>query len=242
MLSRVHRLFFPKLQFIKEDSLIRKSKDSGSGRPINTYRLDWTKQEEVIKKEHEDWKAKYHPTKDLPFIGQLPEEWDTWIKSLVFAIDEGYLREIRYWSQFALNSWNRSNFASADTVVREICLEPAIGMIRVAFFLIGDCTYDPENKWYSRTDKNFLVEHVMSYKFWAYQTGRGLLWKRARLNDLEWCTEQSTTATKNPDDPFIVEGKKLLADIKKHQEIFDKAYDELAIECNDGNMQGPQAK
>lgn len=233
MLSKQHPLFFPKLKFVKEDQLVHKdAENSQSGRPIATYKLDWKEQEELIRKKHEKWKRDYHPGKKLPFIGQLPYEWDEWIKSLVFAINDGYMQEIQYWTSEGLLAWNRSNYASADTMIREICLKPAIAMIEVAFALIGDCVYDPEKKWFSRIGKGFLSLPVMLYKFWAYQTGRGLLVERARLDKLGWSLKFSTTAEKNPDDPYIVEGKKLLRDLQKHQDQFEESYKELAIKMS----------
>lgn len=229
MLYNHHPLYFPKLKFIKEGSLVRKSEKGESGRPIDLYKLDWLKQEEIIRNKHEDWKKEYHPDKNLPFVGQLPKEWDEWIKSLVFAIDRGYLREIRYWAREALTHWNRSNYASADTMVREICLKPAISMIQVAFFLIGDCIYNEEKKWYARAGKGFLAEYALPYKFWAYQTGRGLLWDHAGLDRLQWSVKHSTAAIKRSNDEFIIEGTKFLRDIKKYETELDEAYEELAI-------------
>jgi hypothetical protein len=236
MLGKNHPLYFPKLQFIREGSLIRKDSGGESGRPINIYKLDWLEQEAKIKEKHYKWKKDFHPEKKLPFIGQLPEEWDEWIKSLVFAIDEGYMREIRHWTQQGLHNWNRSNYATADTMVREICLKPAISMIEVAFFLIGDCIYDPENSWYSRAGKNFLAEPVMLYKFWSYQTGRGLLLERARMEKIAWSIKNSTLAKRDPNDEYIIQGKKLIEDLNKHQEKFGESYKELSIDlpANEG--------
>lgn len=234
MLTKSHPLYFPKLKFIKEGQLVHKDNGGESGRPINIYSLDWSKQEKFIEEKHENWKNKYHPTKKLPFIGQLPKEWEAWIKSLVFAIDDYYLREIRFWTQNALMFWSRRNYASADTVVREYCLNPAIEMIDVAFFLIGDCVYDMQTQYFSRSSKKYLTNNVMLYKFWAYQTGRGLLWDRANLDALKWRVKESYTALHNPNDEFITEGKKLLADIEKHQEAFEEAYKELCIDSDIG--------
>ena len=84
MLSKENPLFFPKLKLIREDQLVhRKNKNEISGRPINIYKLDWTEQEKIIQNDHEKWAKKCWPDKNIPFVGQLPEEWDNWVKELV---------------------------------------------------------------------------------------------------------------------------------------------------------------
>ncbi len=235
MLSKEHSLFFPKLKLIREGQLVRKeSKKESSGRPINIYKLDWTKQEEIIKKKHEDWNKQCWPNKNIPFVGQLPEEWDKWLKDLVFAINYDYLREIQHLTQLALSEWNRPRLF--DTMVRELCLSPSISMIRCAFFLIGDCVYDEKNKWYASFGKTSLAEYIMIYKFWSYQTGRGLLWYNARLDKLEERMDKLEERIKNRkasigniDLQFIKYGKKLLEDIKEYEKVLNDSYKVLQI-------------
>ncbi len=233
MLSRTNKLFFPRLERIGEFKMVRRVDGVQKITTENGYRLDWSKQEETIRKKHEDWRSKYHPEKDLPYVPQLPAEYDEWVKSLLFAIPINYLREIKRMAQVGLEDWD--HYRPFDTMIREQCLEPAKAMIRCAFILLSDCVYNPEVEYYSRQSKVSLAEYVMPYKFWSHQTGRGVIRYNADLDELEKRLERYVNSEGAPISEgdgktvFESEGRKFLAAIREHEARMDRAYDALSI-------------
>ena len=112
----------------------------------------------------------------------LPEPYETKVKNLRFKLNNEYSSEIQHQSMTALVEWAKHR--QFDTMIREICLESAIANVWVAFSLLADCIIDENNNW-SRDDETVIFKYAMCYKFWFYQTGRGLVWENARLNKLE---------------------------------------------------------
>jgi len=233
MLSRDHRLYFPRLERIGDFKMVRRVDGGQKNTTEDGYRLDWSKQEATIRKKYEDWRFEYHPEKDIPYVPQLPVEYDEWVKNLLFAIPISYLREIKRMTRLGLEEWD--HYRPFDTMIRELCLEPATTMIRCAFILIGDCVYDPQAEYYSRSSKKQLASYIMAYKFWSHQTGRGVIRYNADLDNLERRLERYINTEGAPISEgegktvFELEGRKFLAAIKEHEARMDQAYDMLAI-------------
>jgi len=219
MLSTRIQLYFPKLRFKKEASF--GSWSDGKSSPV--FRLDWTFKEEQCRKKHERWLKNHHPDKNIPFINSLPEEYETWLSELLFAVPKHYLTEIRRCAKRALREWEMErNF---DTSVREMCLRIAQTYIEVAFRLLVDCTYDEkQNCFYKGDDKPIIVSAAL-YKFWAHQTGRGGLLRNAKVHELkdsiQFWSEQGTDKASIP----IV--NKFIGDLEDHNKNFNSAYDIL---------------
>lgn len=134
------------------------------------------------------------------FKGQptLPADYDNAIKSLKFALPRDYRREIMHYA--TMYHIERHRERPFDTVIRDLCLKPAISAIECAFALLLDCLYDDQNEVWMHEfvtildrkasnptitlDRSLLLS-LMLYKFWRGNTGSGLIWDRAGLDALE---------------------------------------------------------
>jgi len=172
-----HSLLFPSLVRQGETTFRSWSSDL-QDKTTTVYKLDWTKLDELKKEQFLD-KA---PCSDTRFPGTLPESYDTWIKSLQFTIPTHYLDEIRRCTRMALIEWNTER--RFDTMIREICLIPAEAYAYVAFRLLADCLYDPDTNYFYRKEDKIIVPQALLYKFWAFQTGRGLIKDHARFEKI----------------------------------------------------------
>lgn len=170
MLRFSRPLFFPQLVHLEDVIFKSWSGDSGST-PI--YKLDWGPVDER--------KAKSYNFGDFP--GTLPKTYDDWVKNFLFAIPTNYLDQINYSVRQAVFEWNAE--LRFDTMIREICLSPAISHIQVAFKLIADCLYDKETNYFYRNPDKKVAPHAMLYKFWAFQTGEGLIREHSAFNRIE---------------------------------------------------------
>ena len=158
---------------------------------IQLYKLDWHKKP-----------------------GGLPEQYDSIIKDMVFHLDGKYLAEIHHCCQMALIE--RGKQRPFDTMIRDVCQEPVHGYVFVAFRLMCDCIFDEERHYYREHDWVRRISwHAMLYKFWHGQTGGGLLWDRAKMEELE--PEQ----WKGWGEPLEPEAEQFYFDMK--------AYNELAL-------------
>ena len=177
MLHTTHPFYFPTLHRFGETSF--KSWEE-SGRTTGLYTLDWEKVDQS-KKDH--FLKNDAVDSNMKFPGTLPKEYDEYVRKMTFAIPDFYLREIRNQSYMALTEWN-GNYPF-DTVIREMCLKPAIAHTYVAFRLISDCLYDPITNYFSREPMKIIAPQVLLYKFWVFQTGRGLIRDHAEFRMIE---------------------------------------------------------
>lgn len=212
MLGNKESLVFPKLRFIEKVEL--KHVDSKS-KEVPLYSLDWEYKEKKCFERHLKWNQECWPKLDIPFMPDLPQIYDTYVKSLVFAVSDSYHSEIVRNSRRGLEEWDvRRKF---DTVVRENCLGPAIENIYVAFYLLSDCIYDKHTKYFDRNPNNILARYCLPYKFWSHQTGRGVRREHSRIHNLERLIE----CAEHIDKPALETFLKLLKD---YEEDFDNAY------------------
>jgi len=180
MLKSGSSLDFPRLIYLREEKF--KSWSSSDGK-TNIYKLDWKHKDEKHRKRHEEHSKRYKRWKDLPYIYELPEPYESWAQSLEFAIPRNYLQEIRRTSKFSLIEWGIER--GFDTSIREMCLEPAISYVAVAFKLIADCIYDKETNCFYKKEDKYIASNVLLYRFWMNQTGRGCVGDHAELWELE---------------------------------------------------------
>ncbi len=179
-------IHFPNLLHHAESTLIRpkwddnpdpsKTKKIGAiSTPVHLYKLDWESFEKKKKDRFND---------DMAWIDPLPNEYMKTLNDLVFCLRKDYLSEIRYCTRMAFLEWGKQRHF--DTVIREVCLEPAQAYVRVAFKLICDCPFDEEKHYYREHDwVRRIAVHAMLYRFWHGQTGRGLLWRNAEMDRLD---------------------------------------------------------
>ena len=205
------------------------------------FMLDWTEHDQRIKKRHERNEKKITSRGMIRFHENLPKKYTEWLQNLRFALSESYEREIRRNAWNAQEEWNiRRPF---DTVVREHCLRPAIQFVNCAFYLLCDCIYDEQKKYWSRFKglHRFAV-NVMLYKFWAHQTGRGLLRRNAEIDKIErMIAEYETLGDRAPFKTFFEtdeerdEFYEFLDALKKHEEEAEKCYDVTRENMNEGS-------
>ena len=176
----------------------------------NIYKLDWSKEKFnsfryfKLNQNDEHTHVVLHENEAFP---SLPEPYDSEVKNLRFKINSDYMTEIQNQSMTALVEW--SKYRPFDTMIREICLEPAIANVWVAFSLLADCIVDENSKWL-RSHRKIIYKHAMSYKFWFHQTGRGLVWDKARLGAFD-------SFNKLTKEEFA-----FISDLKDHLHEFDK--------------------
>lgn len=162
-----HIFYFPRIVHVKAHTI---------------YRLDWSKFEEMKEKDYLSWVDRYWKDKMEPYWpGSLPQKWADWCDGLLFNLDVHYLSEIRRNAMLGMVEYG--TYRSFDTVIREMCYETGRAFIGVAFKLLADCVVDEDGKW-KRPDK-WIALPIMLLRFWSHQTGRGLIWSMAGLDEIE---------------------------------------------------------
>ena len=219
MLSHHNRLLFPRLRRLGEAQLVHPSGNQGSTRGL--YQLDWDRCDAIKLDDHYRWANDQHPGKDLPFTPTLPPVIDETVKHQFYALDEAYLSTIRSHARMAVEVWGRRY--RMDTLARERAMGPADALVWSALWLLGDCAYDPETHYYVRTPTKIVLPHAMAWKLWAYQTGRGCLWRKARMDDLE--DRRENCKGDGPDLHGMIDD--FIDRMKVHQDEFYAAYDAL---------------
>ena len=210
MLGRkTNSLVFPRLKHIKEVKFSRGSKKS------HLYELDW-----------------YNLDKLNPKLRSLPEKYDKMIRGMRFALSDNYLKGIQHFSKLALQERNRS--WGYDTCIRENCLKVSQSSVETAMMLLADCAFDEEmDYWYPYEKGKLFLKPLMIYKFWAFQTGRGIVRSKSGVDNLI-----DRSLSRKPSHIFEVA---LAKDIKQSLDILEEEWEQacspLAEEC--GEAIGP---
>lgn len=217
MLKKNCYLYFPELICVG-DATFNYGEEPKRTLPI--YKLDWTGKEKAVGKKYETWIKTYHPEIDLSMEDveeELPSFYGHWINEMQYVISLDYKKEIRRCAERALGEWSLGR--PFDTMIRDMCLGPAIEFVNVGFKLLVDCAYDPEtNYYYTKSDK-LILPHTLLYKFWMNQTGRGMVYFYAGLNHLERLLEMGGSAKK--------EIKEFLVKIVDQEQIINEKYDKF---------------
>lgn len=200
MLGMKSNLYFPFLEFVREDVQIRPASKMAAEagcegavnrkieiprkeRPTRIYRLDWESFDEKKHAQFLDWcKRCGHDHERFPFAVSLPEPYESEVKGYLFALSGGYKAEIIRNAQRAREEWSIAR--PFDSVICEGCVKPAIEHAKVAFFLLSDCIWDPETKYWRRDRIGPLSTSLMAYRFWLNQTGNGMVWYHAGFASL----------------------------------------------------------
>jgi len=212
VLKFYHQLFFPTL--IRVDDVNFKVWTSSSPKTTDLYKIDWSPKDKACKRKHDTWLKRIRPDLEIPLPASLPVKYETWINSLEFAIPAHYMKEIRESTRKGLMEWTRErNF---DNRIREICLEPGISFLRVAFELIADCTYDRKENYFYRGKDKVLISSVLLYRFWAHQTNKEAVWYNSGCNTLDPTNDAVsafTAVVKNEFEPML---EKIYAPLEKN--------------------------
>jgi len=174
----LNRLLFPQFIF-QEEVTLRDSK-------IPLYKLNWDeidkiRRERYIKDIPDD--VINAPVDNLYPFTTLPAPYNKWVKDMLFVIPSKYMEEIRRNARIGIIEW--SQVRPFDTMIREICLEPAKQYIYVAFRLIVDCMYNKDTQYYYRGPDKAYATQALLYKFWSLQTGSGLIKDNAQFRRIE---------------------------------------------------------
>lgn len=203
MLRFYHQLFFPTLVRV-DDVNFKVWPTSSSTKTTDLYKLDWSTKDKSCKRKHETWLKRQRPDLEIPLPPSLPTKYDDWINGMEFAIPTHYMKEVRESTRKGLMEWTRErNF---DNRVREVCLEPAISFLRVAFELIADCTYDKKENYFYRGRDKILISGVLLYRFWMHQTNKESVWYNSGCNELDPENEavsDFTTAIRKEYEPML---------------------------------------
>jgi hypothetical protein len=155
MLGQRNYLLFPTIKFVQEKN------------NVDIYKLDWRKFDGTLQKRHEKMRIK------APYKKALPKQYENLLGNALFALDQTYINEIQRNTKRAIIEWNTER--NLDSRIRDICLDPAIAHVGVAFELLNDCLYN---------SNTVFLYHAMIYKFWCHQTGGALPKHHAKLKQL----------------------------------------------------------
>jgi hypothetical protein len=165
MLSNTYKLYFPKIVFDKA-VLIGSTPQTDLQKPINLYRLDWSRKE----------------SKCANTNAELNGYYESLLNSFSFAISDGYLKEIHRVSWIAPSEWN--SLRLLDNSLKHIYLKPAASYVEVAFRLIADSAYDEGLKFYYRGEHKKVLPYVLLYKFWKNQVSNNLIFNFSKISEL----------------------------------------------------------
>lgn len=146
------------------------------------YRVDWEKFDRKIADKFTDWKQQFWPEEDIPYVKPLPDVYEELLGEMVYSIDRQHMDEIHYQ---VLAFWQTmSRVIDFGSHMDEICKEPAFAHMWSAFQILADCAFDIHQGRYLRGYKKIILPHVIAFKFWFRQTGRGYIWELSRLSEL----------------------------------------------------------
>ena len=157
----MEKIYFPK--FVKTN----KSK---------IYKLDWSEIEEYKKFAYDEWikpRKKIQIKNGGRYINELPEELDSWLKSVEFEITEEYMNAIYHYQELYVTDLKyEKKLKNADNLN---CMEVTISIIQNLMMLLGSCYKDNENSksiWETEINleskKVFLISMLLR-KFWIHQ-------------------------------------------------------------------------
>jgi hypothetical protein len=215
-------LLFPSLVRCGETTF----KSWSDGKSATTlYRLDWSRADSAREASWVKWVGDRPSTSNTTtylckYHGTLPKKYDDWVKSMLFAIPQNYFDEIRRTARMGLIEWSTGR--PFDTMIRDICLQPAIGYIFTSFRLLADCLYDEKTNYFYRGPDKVIAPQALLYKFWSGQTGGGLVRDHAHFNRIESmqcdCRENEECSKCVMDNPIWC----FLQTIKEHENLVEK--------------------
>lgn len=219
---RLNHPIFPHL--VRQDEVSFKSW-SDSNKTTTIYKIDWEKLDQYKYQRFVEDAEKNSMPDSYQFPGTLPEPYDSWVKNLEFAIPVNYLEEIRYNARMAQMIYCSSH--PFDTMIREICYEPAVAHVYVAFRLIADCVYSRKDNYFYRGDEKIIVPQALLYKFWIHQTGSGLIKEHSHFDRITWMLEDKPSES---NDSKTREVQKFIEAIKDFHKKLDKLHE---VRCAD---------
>jgi hypothetical protein len=169
MLNNKKKIYFPKIVFIKPVEFTSKNSEleNKSDKTAHSlYRLDWSKK----------------TNKCNGGQPELHEYFEHILSEMVFAIDDGYLSEIRRAAWLSIYELNQKR--DIDPAIKQIYLDPVISYVYESFRLLADCAFDESTQFYYRGDHKEILTYLLLYKFWKNQISKNLILKFCRIDEL----------------------------------------------------------
>jgi len=187
---------FPHLIYLKDVNFKKAGPPGSKGKDTTTslYRLDWENLDLFKQQKHAEWNKTQWPNSIVSIDFKLDSYYEDLLQSLRFALPHHYLDEIHEHTQKTVSEWSKER--RFDTVIREMCLQPAIEHARVAFGLVCDCVFDEKTNYYLRADNKYILVHLLLYRFWMGQTGRGCVQRHA---EFPWLKERLERLRNTPE-------------------------------------------
>jgi len=161
MLGTTNALIFPRLKFLGKVNFGISKKEER-----NLYKLDW-----------------YHLDNKESNMSSLPSKFNNFTKDLTFVISAHYMKAIKHFANLALKERNIS--WSFDTCIRDNICCVSQACVETAMMLLADCTYDKKREyWMPCEEGRYFVKPLLIFKFWAFQTGRGLVRSKSKIDKL----------------------------------------------------------
>jgi hypothetical protein len=213
---------FPHLVYLK-DVNFKGWGSEGKEKTTRLYRLDWEGLDLLRQQQHAEWNKKHWPDIIVSIDFKLNSYYEDLLQSLKFAIPHHYMDEIHENTQKTVIEWNKERHF--DTNIREMCLRPAIEYAHVAFELLYDCTFDEKTNYYLRAENKYILVHLLLYRFWMGQTGRGCVQKHAGFPELKehlkYIVDRATIATMDTEAKSI---DKLFQAIEEYEIKLNSCY------------------
>lgn len=190
------------------------------------YTLNWKQFDQKVRERETKWKEQSWPETDFNIdnILKLPQEYEDLLNNSQYLIRTSYLASIMHYIN--LSQFERNQYNPFDTCIREYCLKVPEAAVNVAFKLIADCLYDPKTEYFCRDwDIKSFHSTLLLYKFWLFQTGRGLVCERD-FADIERLNEEYFL-THDPERAKAIQKFKSM--VEKQQEKICAEYDKIAI-------------
>jgi len=178
------KFIFPEIKVIKE---VENQSKLGEYKTLLLCKIDWSNFDEYKKIDHISWLysiCKPESQSEKLAVEEIIKEtdWsdfhyplkykDVYTRFEYFKIPKKYLDEITHFKKLAIDEhYRQRNF---DTIVRESCLEVRDKSVELFFYLISDSIFNFNPN--LREDKDCqIINTLLSYRFWKYQTGRSLV-------------------------------------------------------------------
>ena len=126
-----------------------------------------------------------HYWDDLPVqypVAGLPADAAQEVVGAFFAIDEQYHAALKYLKWLAEGHRPHPLLTGFDTNIRERLLGIAEEAAYLYFYMLQDCLYDVEAKWYNRSPARHLWSYLATYLHWVGRSGTGTYMTLSKLN------------------------------------------------------------
>lgn len=174
MLGNYSRLLFPSLRFVSDKQIVAHS--SSKPKKVSLFRLDWTGFDSIISRRITQKTEQ-----------ALPNKYEQYIQSRLFALTENHLRKICHYSNLAVAEFasERQTNAGFDADVWEICLNVSTALAATSFKLLCDCLFDEQTGYYARDPMSHIAFNIFALRFWTEQSADKIAWKGAELHLME---------------------------------------------------------